>query len=54
MRQKNLKSENERNYYSLINEPNIISEAQTVAFEKIIDEFFSKCRVAIKRVIQRK
>jgi hypothetical protein len=26
-------------YTSLINEPNIISEAQTVALEKIIDEF---------------
>jgi hypothetical protein len=43
-------------YTSLINEPNIISEAQTVALEKIIDEFpFSKCKsVAIKRVIQQK
>jgi hypothetical protein len=31
---KNLKSENERNcLYFLINEPNIISEAQTVALE---------------------
>jgi hypothetical protein len=42
-------------YTSLINEPNIISEAQT-ALEKVIDEFpFSKCKsVAIKRVIQRK
>jgi hypothetical protein len=41
-------------YTSLINEPNIISEAQTVALKKI-DEFFSKCKsVAIKRVIQRK
>jgi hypothetical protein len=31
-------------YTSLINEPNIISEAQTVA-GKVIDEFpFSKCK----------
>jgi hypothetical protein len=36
-------------YTSLINEPNIISEAQTVALEKVIDEFpFQR---AVARVI---